>query len=48
LLGDDYLEVGTAGTDSNQITIQQDLDTGDVLEYRIDASQALFKALSLL
>lgn len=48
LLGDDYLEVGVAGADSNQITIQQDLDTGDVLEYRIDASQALFKALSLL
>jgi hypothetical protein len=48
LLGDDYLEVGIAGADSNTITIQQNLDIGDVLEYRIDASQALFKALSLL
>lgn len=48
ILGDDYLEVGTAGADSNTITIQQDLDSGDVLEYRIDPGQALFRALNLL
>jgi hypothetical protein len=37
-LGEDWAEVGAAGSASNQIQILQDLVVGDVLEFRIDAT----------
>ena len=46
--GEDYAEVGTAGTDSNSITISQDLNDGDRITFRIEAAQALSKALTSL
>ena len=44
--GEDYDEVGTAGADSNSITISQDLEDGDRVTFRIEAAQALSKALT--
>lgn len=44
--GEDYDEVGTAGTDSNTITISQDLSDGDRVTFRIEAAQAMAKALT--
>jgi len=45
--GDDYSEVGSAGADSNQITITREdgLVDGDKLEFRIEAAQALARSL---
>lgn len=38
LLGSDWSEIGTAGTDSNTVTILVDLKAGDVVTFRIDAA----------
>jgi len=48
--GLDYNEVGSAGTQSNQIDLLATIDdpyvTGDVLEYRIERDQAMVIALA--
>lgn len=47
-VGDDYNEVGSSGSQSNQIQILQDLVVGDILEYRIERDQAIFSAMKTL
>lgn len=47
-VGDDYNEVGSSGSQSNQIQILQDLVVGDILEYRIERDQAIFSAMQTL
>ena len=43
-----YAESGSAGTDSNTITINQDLIDGDRLEFRIEPGQAMARAMTSL
>lgn len=40
-----YLENGSSGSDSNSITINEDLVSGDRLEFRIEPGQAVAKAM---
>jgi hypothetical protein len=40
-----YLENGSSGSDSNSITINEDLVSGDRLEFRIEPGQAMAKAM---
>jgi len=43
-----YQEVGSSGTESNQIVINKNIATNDIIEYRIEVEHGLVSALSLV